>query len=130
MVSWQLTRGSSWRVNRAVVASQCEPLRQVPLATGGGKVSAALADPQRRRRLARLLGALLEALAQEGWIAGPEWRDQGAFVEVGPVDDVRRVEVDDDGIQGQQEDALDEEKVVRIHRPDRLDRVLEHRPQI
>src|SRR5207247_11072031 len=95
-----------------------------------GQVVTELADPERRRDFSRLLDALLEALAQEGWVTRPERRNQGPLIEVGALNTVRRLELNHHGVHGEQQDALHHKQVVGIDGANRLDRLLEHRPQV
>ena len=95
-----------------------------------GQVVTELADPERRRDFRRLFDPLLNALVQEGRVTRPEGRDQRALVEVRAVDQIGSLEVNHDGVHREQQDAFDDEQVVRIHGADRLDRFLEHRPEV
>src|SRR5438067_1429244 len=99
--------------------------RRVPVRTGDARSGRA-----RRRDLRRFLDPLLNTLVEEGRITRPEGWNQRAFVEMRAVNQIRSLEVDDDGVHGQQQDAFDKEEVIRVDGADRLDRVLEHRPQV
>src|SRR5438445_13692155 len=108
-------------VERRVRVGQGAVLRQVVTE---------LAHPQWRRDLCRLCYPLLNALPKEGRITVPEGRDQRSLVEVRPVNEIRGLQVDHDGVHGEQQDALDDEEVVGIDGADRLDRLLEHWPEV
>src|SRR5438105_4325355 len=94
------------------------------------QIVAKLAHPERCRYLGSLLGALLKSRPEKCGIAAPVGRDQGALVDVCAVDEVRRFELDDRRVHVEQQDALDEEQVIRVDPADRLDRLFEHRKEI
>src|SRR5260370_41759186 len=91
------------------------------------QIVANLSDPERRRYLGGLLDALLKPLPEKGRIAIPVGWDQGALVDVRAIDEVRRLEMADRRVHGEQQDPLDEEHVTRIDAADRLACLLEHR---
>src|SRR5206468_10010372 len=71
-----------------------------------GQVVTELADPERRRDFSRLLDALLEALAQEGWITRPERRGPVPPFEVYAINVVRRLGCIHFGLHGERHDSL------------------------
>src|SRR2546425_2523589 len=98
--------------------------------TRRAQIVAKLADPERRRHLGGLLDTLLKPRPEKRRIAVPVGWDEGSLVDVCAVNEVRRFEVEDRRVHGEQQDALDEEQVIRVDAADRLDRLFEHRKEV